>query len=205
MKKIILIGGLCCCVALMTFPGCKKQGGTIENLKAAITGETTASAKYAAYAKKAKEEKLDKIAKLFEAASKAEAVHAKKHTGVLEKMGVKMEPITPQFTVKTTKENLDDALKGETYEIETMYPGFIKKAKDEGKDDAVISFDWAFQVEKKHQALYKDAIAALAKNDLKLLPDAYSVCPTCGNTFGANVPKVCEICGVAQAQFIIVK
>jgi rubrerythrin len=205
MMKKFVIGVICFGVAFASFSGCKKKNTTIENLKSAITGETTASAKYAACAKKAKEEKLDKIAKLFEAASKAEAIHAKKHTGVLEKMGGKMDPITPQFTVKSTKENLEDALKGETYEIDNMYPEFIKKAKEEGKDDAVTSFDWAFQVEKKHQALYRDAIAALAKNDLKGLPDAYSVCPACGNTFGFNVPSVCEICGTGQAAFIIIK
>ncbi len=47
---------------------------TIENLKAAITGESTASATYAAYAAKAAQEGQPLIQKLFEAASKADFI-----------------------------------------------------------------------------------------------------------------------------------
>ena len=90
MKRYLLLA-LICAVAIV--PGCSKKEPlklkTIENLKAAITGETTASAKYAAFAAKAKEEKQDKIAVLFAAASRAEAFHAKKETEALEKLGVK--------------------------------------------------------------------------------------------------------------------
>jgi rubrerythrin len=107
--------------------------------------------------------------------------------------------------VKSTKENLEDAIKGETHEIDTMYPEFIKKANDEKKDDAAASFDVAFQVEKKHKELYTAALDALNRNDLKALPDSYAVCPVCGNTFGANIPAKCEICGEPKKDFIIVK
>ncbi len=200
-----LIGVICFGVAITVLSGCKKKDTTIDNLKSAITGETTASKKYAAFSQKAREEKLEKIAKLFEAASKAEAAHAKKHTEVLEKMGVKMDAINPQFTVKSTKENLDDAFKGETHEIDSMYPDFIKKAKEEGKDDAVSTFEWAFKVEKMHQAFYKAAIDALAGNDMKNLSDTYAVCPICGNTVSPNAPKTCEICGAGQADFMVIK
>ena len=205
MKSKMLLGVLCIAVVGIAASGCKKQGGTVDHLKKAITGETTASAKYAACAKKAREEKLVKIAILFEAASKAEAIHAKKHTAVLETAGLKMDPITPRFIVKSTKENLEDAIKGESYEIDTMYPEFIKNAKDEKKDDAAASFDAAFQVEKKHKALYTAALDALNKNDMKALPDSYAVCPVCGNTFGATVPATCEICGAPKKDFFVVK
>ena len=69
----------------------KAPAKTIENIKAAIKGETTASAKYAAYAKKAKQEGFAKAALLFEAASKAESIHAGNHRAVLEQLGTKME------------------------------------------------------------------------------------------------------------------
>jgi len=205
MKNKILIGVLCLTVAAAAVNGCKKQQGTEDNLKKAITGETTASVKYAAFAKKAKEEKFDKIARLFEAAYKAEAIHAVKHTEVLEAAGVKMDTITPQFAVKSTRENLQDAINGESYEIETMYPEFINKANDENKGDAAASFDAAFKVEKKHKELYTAALAAIDKNDMKVLPDVYLVCPVCGNTFDKNVPANCEVCGAPKKDFIIVK
>ncbi len=205
MKDTILIGVLCFAVAAVTVNGCKKQEGTIDNLKKAITGETTASAKYKACAKKAKEEKLDKIARLFEAASLAESIHAKKHTAVLEAAGAKMDPILPQFMVKSTKENLRNAIKGESHEIDSMYPEFIQKARDEKEDDSAFSFDYAFQVEKKHKELFTEALGALEKNEMKALPDTYLVCLVCGNTFGARIPDACEICGVPEKDFVAIK
>ncbi len=193
-------------IAMVFSVGCKsKPAKTIEDLKAAITGETVASQKYAAFAQKARDEKFDAIAKLFEAASKAEAIHAKKHTDALDKLNVKMDAVTPQFTIKTTKENLEDAIKGESHEVDTMYPDFVKAAQGEKQDEAVASFDTAMKVEKVHLSFYKEALEALNKNDMKVLSDTYAVCPKCGNTFGKNVPDMCEICGVAKAEFNIIK
>ncbi|MFZ4622055.1 MAG: rubrerythrin family protein, partial [Bacteroidota bacterium] len=140
--------------AVLAFSGmlsAKDQSKTITNIKAAIKGETTASAKYAAYAKKAKEEGFTKVAVLFEAASKSESIHANNHRAVLEQLGETMEAITPEFSVKSTKENLEDAYKGESYEIATMYPEFIKQAQKENITLALISFNYAYQTEKKHQ------------------------------------------------------
>jgi len=65
MNNRALIGILCLALAAVSANGCKKAGTTLDNLKAAIVGETTASAKYAAYAQKAREEKFEAIAMLF--------------------------------------------------------------------------------------------------------------------------------------------
>ena len=89
---------------------------TIENLKAAIIGESTASATYAAYAAKAAQEGQPLIQKLFEAASKAESVHAANHNKVLEKLGANMDPFDIQIHVGSTAENLKAAIAGETHE-----------------------------------------------------------------------------------------
>ena len=188
--------------------GCKAKAPetkTIANLKSAITGETSASIKYAAYAKKAKEEGFSKIAILFEAASKAEGIHAKKHTEVLAKAGVTMDAIDFAPEVKSTKENLEDALKGETHEIDSIYPDYIKQAVADNNADAVTSFTWAMDVEKKHQALYKKAIAALAKKDLAKLAHVYMVCGACGNTVEKEAPAICDVCGEPKDKFIAIK
>ena len=72
--------------------GCApKPVKTVENLKAAYNGESTASAKYAAFAEKAKAEGFDTVAVMFLATSKAEAIHAANHLKVLEKLGVQVE------------------------------------------------------------------------------------------------------------------
>ncbi len=205
MKKILAVLALSA-VSVALFSGCKPKGGaTAENLKKAIIGETTASAKYKALADKAREEKLEAIAKLFDAASKAESYHAIKHRSVLDKMGVKMDEFNPQYEVKSTKENLASAIKGENYEVVTMYPEFIKKATEEKNEDAIQAFTAAMTVEKLHESLYKAATDALEKNDLKGLPETYAVCPTCGNTVSGKAPETCEICGVPGKDFVIIK
>ena len=61
-------------------------GTTLENLKAAVCGETGASAKYAACALAAKAQGYDQIARLFEATSAAEQIHIGLEAGVIEGM-----------------------------------------------------------------------------------------------------------------------
>lgn len=178
---------------------------TIENLKAGIKGETTASAKYAAFAEKAKAEGHDTIAKLFEAASKSERIHAANHTKVLASLGEKMDDFKPEFEVKTTKENLQAAIEGESYETTTMYPQFQKEARAEKAEKAVKSFTWAFDTELKHLAFYKNALAALETKTENTLPFNYYVCPTCGNTYDkATVDKKCAFCGTTKDKFTMV-
>jgi rubrerythrin len=169
----------------------------VKNLKEAFTGETTASAKYEAYSKKAKEEGLDNVAKLFEAASKSEAIHAKNHKAVLEKLGEKAPEVKPEFTVKTTKENLEDAIKGESYETTTMYPEFKKLSDSMGEagKDASRSFDFAMRTEAKHKVFYDESLKALGEKTADKLPAAFWVCPICGNTVSNEADiKKCTIC-----------
>jgi len=177
---------------------------TIENLKAAYNGESTASAKYAAFAERAKAEGFDTVAVMFLATSKAEAIHAANHLKVLEKLGEKITgPQIGSFTVLTTAENLTDAIKGETYELETMYPGFITLAKEEKSKDAVKSFTWALDTEKKHQVFYKTALAAISGGREKSLPAKWFVCPVCGNTYDAgSVTAKCDFCMTPKEKFI---
>jgi rubrerythrin len=193
-------------IGLIAFTGCQqaKPVKTIENLKAGIKGETTASAKYAAFAQKATEEGNANIAKLFMAASKAESIHAANHKKVLEGLGEKMEDFTPEFEVKTTAENLQAAIEGESYESTTMYPQFLADAKAEKVEKATKSFTWAFDTEKKHQQFYTKALAALTANAQNTLPSEYAVCPVCGNTYdNATVDEKCAFCQTSKEKFIL--
>jgi rubrerythrin len=176
---------------------------TIDNLKSAITDETTASAKYKAFSEKAKAEGYDEIAGLFAATSKSESIHAVNHMKALEKMGEKFEAKADTFEVKTTKENLEAALKGESYEVDTMYPDFMKIADADEATDAKKSFNWAMETEKKHKELYQKALDALKNKKVKDLPMEYFVCPKCGNIFTSdNVDEICGFCGTEKAKFI---
>ena len=191
-------------VSILIFGCASNPIKTIENLKAAYNGESTASAKYAAFAERAKAEGFDTVAVMFLATSKAEAVHAANHLKVLEKLGEKITgPQIGSFTVLTTSENLTDAIKGETYELETMYPGFITLAKEEKSNDALKSFTWALDTEKKHQVFYKTALAAISGGGEKSLPAKWFVCPVCGNTYDAgSVTAKCDFCMTPKEKFI---
>ena len=178
---------------------------TIANLKEAIKGETTASAKYAAYAKKAQEEGYGNIALLFKATSKAEAIHAGNHRSVLMQLGGSMGAIDPQFKVMSTQENLQDAITGESYEIATMYPGFLKAAQKESVNLALISFNYAYQTEKAHAVLYKNALAQLEAGKESSLASKYFVCITCGNTYANGAPERCGICMTPKERFVTIQ
>lgn len=174
----------------------------LQNLQDAYKGETTASAKYAAYSKKAEQEGFHAIAILFKAASTSENIHANNHRAVLEESGQKVPAIKPEFTVKTTKENLNDAITGEGYEISTMYPEFLVIANDAGNQLSLVSLNYAYKTEKKHKVLYEKALAALESNSFSSLATVYYICPTCGNTYETTSPKRCGISMTSAEKFV---
>jgi len=160
---------------------------TMDNLAAAFAGESQANRKYLAFAKRADDEGYPQFAKLFSAAAAAETVHAHNH---LRTMG----------GIHTTKENIMEAINGETYEFNDMYPDFLKVAEEEGEKQAVWSFDIANEVEKIHADLYKKASVALNKDsDLETVD--YYVCSVCGNTVEGNPPDKCPICKAGKKAF----
>ena len=173
-----------------------------ENMKTAFEGETTASAKYSAYSKKAEEEGYHEIALLFKAASTSEKIHANNHKAVLLQGNQEVPTITPEFTVKSTKENLKDAIVGETYEITTMYPEFIKNASKASNQFSLMSLNYAYKTEQKHKPLYEKALTALESNTVKSLPTVFYVCPTCGNTYDTKAPSRCGISMTSSEKFI---
>ncbi len=181
--------------------------GIIEDLKTAYNGESTATAKYAEFSEAARKEGYLNIALMFEATSKAEAIHAKNHQAVLEKLGVKLAgPVIEVFRIGTTDENLDDGIKGETREHETLYPPMIKAAEKAGIFDAVTTFRYAKDTEKRHRVFYEQAQKAIYADDEKSLPSVWHVCPTCGNTYSpSDLPVSCEFCGTLRPRFIIFK
>ena len=161
---------------------------TDENLKSAFAGESQANRRYLAFANKAEEEGFTQIAKLFKAAAEAETVHALNHLRV-----------TGQ--IKSTLDNLETAVSGETFEFEEMYPRYIDTAKQEGNKQATWSFDVANQVEQVHAKLFTKVIDSLKSNKPMKKVDYY-VCSVCGNTFEGEAPDKCPICGTPKEKFL---
>lgn len=157
---------------------------TLANLMAAFAGESQANRKYLAYARKAEKEGKINAAKLFKAASDAETIHALKHLEVAAKIG-------------STADNLKDAVAGETYEYESMYPDFLKEAEAEGNKAAINTFLFAMKAEEVHAKLYKEALENLEQTEEVY----YYLCPVCGN-IEKSIPDKCSICGVPGNRFI---
>lgn len=160
------------------------MSNTENNLKEAFAGESQANRKYLAFAKKAEDEGFKQIARLFRAAAEAETVHAYNH---LRELG----------GIKSTKENLEEAINGESYEFQKMYPQMIKDAEAEGIKGALRSFNFANEVEKIHAELYRKALENIGKN---LVVDYY-VCQICGNTVEGEPPDECPICKAKKQAF----
>lgn len=158
---------------------------SMDDLKAAFAGESQANRKYTAFARKADQEGFTQVARLFRAAAHAETVHALNHFNSLGE-------------VKTTADNLEAAIAGEHYEVATMYPEFIQDAETEVNKSALRSFKYAFEAEKIHEQLYREALATLGKTTEIF---DYYVCPVCGYTVGKAAPEKCPICSTPGAKF----
>ena len=120
---------------------------TETNLQAAIAGEAKARLEYTAFAMQAMQEGHPEIAQLFLEAAGAETIHGISHMRAAGEVGM-------------TIDNLDESANGEDYEIEEMYPGFVREAEEEGRSDAVASFKLALEREKHHRAMFKEAFSA---------------------------------------------
>ncbi len=153
---------------------------SVDDLWAAFAGESKANRKYLAFAKKADSEGYPQIARLFRAVAQAETVHALAQFRALGE-------------IKTTAENLQNAIDGENYEWTTMYPEFIKDAEAEDHDAAVRVFEHAKAVEELHEKLYRDVLENIASQPTEVYD--YFVCPVCGNTMARSAPERCPICG----------
>lgn len=178
---VALFIALCCASLSYAAKEPVKVGTTLENLQAAFNGESNAHARYLAFAQKADEEGYASVASLFRAAAKAEEIHASNHAVVIKKLGGAPEAKIEKPVVKSTKENLEAAQKGEIYERDEMYPAFLKKARQDGNTDAIQTFNYAKTAEAEHARLYGEDLKEIAtlKGAAK---KNYFVCGTCGYT-----------------------
>ncbi len=104
--------------------------------------------------------------------------------------------------IKTTRENLVEAIGGETHEFKEMYPPMIEAAKEDGAAEALRSFTYANTVEKTHAELYQKAFDTLGQTGEQF---DYYVCPICGHTVEKGAPDKCEVCGAAGSVFVQIK
>lgn len=174
----------------------------VDHLKEAIKGETNAKLKYEHFAEQAEKENHPEIAHLFRAISSAESIHIKNHTQALAKITksevnineiVKINEDELKKQVKDTRNNLIQAIAGETFEFKEMYKSFIKDAKREDLYLAEFSFDLARKAEIVHSKLYIQYLKKLDKKE-NIEPIEINVCSICGNVVLREASKTCPNC-----------
>lgn len=181
---------------------------TVGNLLTAFEEKSNANAKYTAFALKADTDGWHGAASLFRVAARAEQIHATNHARVIRRLGGDAACRIHAVDVKSTLENLQAALAGEQYEIETMYPTFIAEAKTHENTIAIRTFEWAMEAEKTHARLYTEAIDLVNANDEKSWARSartFYVCAACGYT--SEHPEEhdrCPVCKLTWDKFEVI-
>jgi rubrerythrin len=123
---------------------------TLQNLADAFAGESQAHTKYRYFAKIAREEGNEEIAKHFEHTADQEILHAWGHLELMIKK-------------PTTKECLQMAIDGETYEFEIMYPNFKETAEFEGELVFANEANMQIAESKEHAEEFKELLTKAEK------------------------------------------
>jgi|SRR5579863_533476 len=122
---------------------------TLDNLSTAMHGEAFAYVKYLLYAEHARKSGNQELADLFE------------KTANTERFEHFAEEAQLAGLVGSDADNLKDAIKGEAYEIDTMYLEFAQKAKGAGDTAAADRFEEIRHDEMGHRDAFKIALAKL--------------------------------------------
>lgn len=172
---------------------------TLKNFQTAFNGESNAHARYLAFATKADQEGYGEVASLFRAAAKAEEIHARNHAREIKKLSGTPEAKIETAVVKSTRENLEVAIAGETYERDTMYPDFRKQAWNLGNMEAVRMFNYARNAEGEHAKLFMEAYNNL--DNMRGKNRVYYVCVVCGYTTKDLEFEKCHSCYSPKEKF----
>jgi rubrerythrin len=184
-----------------TISGRPTGATTLDNLLAAIEGETTAWATYMAYAEVADAEGYPEIARVFRATANAELQHADDQWELAQQLGATVRPGAGEVSVGTTRQNLQSGIDGETYEFAIMYPDFYQRAIADGENDSRRIFNLALRAEAVHSVNYQLLLDAMDTGDFSDFENVYR-CPVCGDVV-FELPEFCPICRVPGAQYVV--
>ena len=172
---------------------------TETNLRSAFAGESQAHMRYSIYAERAKDE-FPNVSRLFTAVAFAEQIHATNHYRNIETKGGATTVSAAVFGTRTTSEDLQAGIDGETFEITEMYPVYKAVAEFQDEKGAVMSFNAAYQAEQVHLDFYQRAKEAVDQgNDFEV--GEIQICSVCGYTLEGDAPEFCPVCGAPREKF----
>lgn len=165
---------------------------TYKNLQKAFEGECKASGKYLVYGASAKDQGYEELANIFLETSSNEKEHAEIWLRVLNR-----------GTLPDIKTDLQDAIKGESYEWRTMYQEFANVARQEGYEEIANLFDGVGMIERHHDYRYQKFLDMISNYTYfcKNEPIMW-ICLNCGNIYwGKCVPEKCPVCNYPQGYY----
>jgi rubrerythrin len=130
---------------------------THENLKHAFAGESQANRRYLYFARSAEIEGYPEIGGLFRETSEAKTGHAFGHMDFLKSVG---DPATG-VPFGSTRENLQSAVEGETYEHTRMYPAMAETAREEGFPEIAEWFETLAKAVRSHAGRFTKGLEGL--------------------------------------------
>ncbi len=185
-------------------PG-EKETNTLENLLTAYNIESNAYNLYQAFSQQAEkeEEGYPRTAHLFRAVLRSINVQMENHAEAIKKMDGTPENDLKTPVVKSTKENLQIAVKEEADRYNHLYPVFFKKAKEERNKIAMRTFNFSKSAAGEHLKFFNEASAHLEEWEKK--NRNFLVCVICGYMVTALTFDECPICFNPLEKYVQVK
>jgi rubrerythrin len=174
-------------------------GTTAENLNAAYQMAANAESCYKAFAARADAEGCKSVAALFRAAGKSQNIHAAKCEAQIKKLGGTVTFKLEAAEVKSTRENLEAALKMQTAERSAQLAAFAAQAEAGKNVPAMYAFKGAMAAEAQLVKYFTQALGGMETwkaGDKDIL-----VCLVCGYVTMDTATKNCPVCQAPRSKF----
>lgn len=170
-----------------------KGSRTEKNLLRTFAGESRARNKYSFYAEKAKREGYEYIKQVFDETAENEKAHAREVFDDFLKL------------LNDTRDNLKDAIEGETLESMKLYKEFEDIARAEGFIEIADFYKELREVEENHSNKFMKIRKLLDEEKMfKRDTEQKWQCMNCGYIYiGKDAPKKCPLCKYLQSYFKI--
>lgn len=211
IAKIFLAAGTACCLILgLAFLAGEKQNTqpkeplykeSLAHLKELCRIKYRQSLRYKAYSLHAKRDSLPATALLFEAMSKADAIHFQACRHALNSLGgVFLMPVIAPTRLLDHTQHLEDALKSKNTTHQQHIPLYISQALKQNNRYIARLLTWCDASDLKQIALLK---IALQDNAPRKMHHRFYICPTCGDIKWEEATLYCPYCMTDSGRYII--
>lgn len=182
-----------------------KNTQTEKNLLISFAGEGQARNRYTFWASQAKKEGYIQISNIFTLTANQEKEHAERFFKFLEGGDVEIKAVYSAGVIRSTLENLREAVQNEHEEGEILYPSFALIAEKEGFPEIAAVWRAISVSEKGHKKRYMELADNIFKEIVfKRKTGAIWQCSNCGYIMtGEEPPEKCPSCDHDRGYFEI--